>query len=337
MVVDGAGGLGDVGRSEGFEGSDCEVAEGGHDAGCVAGVDGGGVFGEGTVADVVLGFHNPVSAQVGGEFGRLRPVGVEAGDRVEGLAGLLPAGCLAAAVDAGGELRVREGDAAEVVGDGESLDRAGLATAVSLVRGGVLDGDCVPVQTVQLGPGVGLIGLDHGHVVRLLGLHQPGDIGLHGVQRVEGGHVFVQVERCEQGLEVPCLVGLGPDLGWARVTGRPWVTADSRCRRGPAQTGGAAQRLAVHGDHPSSARGCGGMAVGQPGSDGRIGCVGVEALEDPPDQRLGRRMPPAQQVTAHAERGEQSGVGTGAPLGELVEGPGSRDRGGRADQQDRGQ
>ncbi|MFD0516219.1 hypothetical protein ACFQ0Q_49120 [Streptomyces aureus] len=81
---------------------------------------------------MVLGFHDPVSAQVGGEFGRFRLVGVEAGDRVDGLAGFLPAGCFAAAVDAEGELRVGEGDAAEVVGDGESLDRAGLATAVSL-------------------------------------------------------------------------------------------------------------------------------------------------------------------------------------------------------------
>ncbi|MGW7674667.1 hypothetical protein ACWGJX_47990, partial [Streptomyces sp. NPDC054775] len=84
---------------------------------------------------MVLGFHDPVSAQVGGEFGRFRLVGVEAGDRVDGLAGLLPADCFAAAVDAEGELRVGEGDAAEVVGDGESLDRGGLATAVSLVRG----------------------------------------------------------------------------------------------------------------------------------------------------------------------------------------------------------
>ncbi len=141
---------------------------------------------------------------------------------------------------------------------------------MSLVRGGVLDGHRMPVQTVQLGPGGGLIGLDHGHVVRLLGLGQPGDVGLHG-------------------------------------------------------------------DHPSPARGCGGMAVSQPGSHGRIECVGVETLEDPADRRPGRRMPPAQQVTAHAERGEQPCVGAGAPLGEFVDGPGSRDRGGRADQQDRGQ
>jgi hypothetical protein len=112
-------------------------------------VDSGGVFGEGTVADVVLGFHGPVSAQVGGEFGRFRLVDVEAGDRMDGLAGLLPAGLFAAAVDAEGELRVGEGDAVKVVGDGESLDRAGLATAVSLVRGGVLDGHRMPVRTVQ--------------------------------------------------------------------------------------------------------------------------------------------------------------------------------------------
>ncbi|WP_234377140.1 hypothetical protein [Streptomyces sp. TP-A0356] len=66
---------------------------------------------------MVLGFHGPVSAQVGGEFGRFRLVDVEAGDRMDGLAGLLPAGLLAAAVNAEGELRVGEDDAAKLVSD----------------------------------------------------------------------------------------------------------------------------------------------------------------------------------------------------------------------------
>lgn len=69
-------------------------------------MDGGGVLGEGAVADVVLGFHGPVSAQVGGEFGGCCLVDVEAGERVDGLAGLFPAGLFTAAVDAEGELCV---------------------------------------------------------------------------------------------------------------------------------------------------------------------------------------------------------------------------------------
>ena len=211
---------------------------------------------------------------------------------------------------------------------------------MSRVRGGVLDGHRVPVQGVQLGPGGGLVGLDHGDVVRLLGLDQPGDVGLHRVQRVEGDHGSVQVERCEQGLEVPCLVGLGPDLGLGEGDRGPWVTADSRCRRGwsrRAEPRSALPSTAITRRPPRSAAVAGGVAVGQPGAHGRVQGVAVEALQDPADRRPGRRMPPAQQVTAHAERGEQPGVGAGAPLGEFVDGPGSRDRGGRADQQDRGQ
>lgn len=78
------------------------------------------------------------------------------------------------------------------------------------------------------------------------------------------------------------------------------------------QPGGAAQCLAVHGDHRSLAQGCGGVAVSRPGARGRLECVGVETLEDPPDRRPGRRVPPVQQVTAHVERGEQFCVGAGA-------------------------
>lgn len=154
-----------------------------------------------------------MSAQIGGQFGRGGLVGVEAGARVDGLPGLPLPALLAAAVDAQGEFRVGEGDAAEVLVDCDGLDRAGLAAAVSGVGRGVLDGDGRPAKSVQLGPGAGLVGLDGGDVLRLLGLDEPGDVGLHRVQRVESDHVAWQVERCQEGLEVRGLVGLASDLG----------------------------------------------------------------------------------------------------------------------------
>ncbi|MEU3051463.1 hypothetical protein ABZ705_34130, partial [Streptomyces sp. NPDC006984] len=63
-----------------------------------------------------------MSADRGGEVGRDGLVGVEAGDRVDGLTSLLLAALLAAAVDPQGEPGVWEGDAAEVVVDPDGLD-----------------------------------------------------------------------------------------------------------------------------------------------------------------------------------------------------------------------
>ncbi|WP_232247973.1 hypothetical protein [Streptacidiphilus rugosus] len=121
---------------------------------------------------------------------------------VDALAGLALAGLLAAAVDADGQVGVGDGDAAEFVGDGAGLDRAGLASAVPGLGGGVLDGDVAPGQGGQLAVGGGLVGLDHGDVVGLLGLDQPGDVRLDRVQCVEGDDGAGQVQRREQGLEV---------------------------------------------------------------------------------------------------------------------------------------
>lgn len=50
------GGGGDVGPAGQAGQADCQVAEAGHDSGCVARPDAGGVFAVGEVADVVQGF-----------------------------------------------------------------------------------------------------------------------------------------------------------------------------------------------------------------------------------------------------------------------------------------
>lgn len=123
FVVDGSRGLGDVVGSEDLQRADGEVAEGGHGAGCGAGVDGGRVLGEGDVSDVVRGvLHSPVPTDCGGQIGRGGLVGVEAGDGVDALTTFAAAGFLVAAADADGQAGVGEGDTSEFVGDGAGLD-----------------------------------------------------------------------------------------------------------------------------------------------------------------------------------------------------------------------
>lgn len=139
-------------------------------------------------------------------------VGVEAGDGVDRLASFASAGWPAASVDAEREAGVREGDSAEFVGDAAGLDGAGFVAAVSGGGGGVLDGDVVPGQGGKLPVGGRLVTLDHGDVVGVLGLDQPGGVRLDRVQGVEGDESSVHVQRFEQGPEVRGLVRLLPDL-----------------------------------------------------------------------------------------------------------------------------
>jgi hypothetical protein len=76
----------------------------------------------------------------------------------------------------------------------------------------VLDCDGLPGQGGELGVDGGLVGLDHGDVVGLLGLDQPGDVRLDGVQGVEGDDGAGQVQRCQQWTEVCGFVRLRADF-----------------------------------------------------------------------------------------------------------------------------
>ncbi|WP_366916525.1 hypothetical protein [Streptomyces sp.] len=115
-------------------------------------------------------------------------------------------------VDADGQAGVGQGDSAEVAGDGAGLDRAGLTAYVSGSGGGVLDCDVLPGQGGELGVSGGLVGLDHGDVVGLLGFDQPGDVRLDQVQGVEGDDGAGQVQRCQERLEVRGFVRLRAGL-----------------------------------------------------------------------------------------------------------------------------
>ena len=105
----------------------------------------------------VSAFHSRVPADHGVQVGGAGLVGVEPGDGVEALAALALAGELAPTVDADGEACAGEVDPAVFVGDGAGLDRAGLASAVAGVGGGVLDGDVPPRQGCELAAHGGLV------------------------------------------------------------------------------------------------------------------------------------------------------------------------------------
>lgn len=75
----------------------------------------------------------------------------------------------------------------------------------------MLDCDGLPGQGGELGVGGGPVGLDHGDVVGLLGLDQPGDVRLDRVQGVEGDDGAGQVQRCQERWEVCGFVRLRAD------------------------------------------------------------------------------------------------------------------------------
>ena len=77
-------GLGDVGGTGQAEKADGKVAQGGHDAGAVAGADLGAVLVEGDVTDPVQAvFHAPVAADPGRELGIGGLRGSQAGNRID--------------------------------------------------------------------------------------------------------------------------------------------------------------------------------------------------------------------------------------------------------------
>src|SRR5262249_48476624 len=162
-----AAGGGDAGVSLWLEDSDCQVAQGGHDLGAVAGADLGGVFAVGDVADVVEGFDAPVAAHPSGDLGGGSLVGAQAGAGVTGFGGpsLVPGQRSSAASDLDGLGGVREGDPG---GHSGELEGAPLGAAVTFLPGVPGDGDLAPGQGFELGVQAGLVVFDGQDVVRVL-------------------------------------------------------------------------------------------------------------------------------------------------------------------------
>src|SRR5262249_24587808 len=140
---------GDAGVAGQPQDADDQVAERGHDVRPGAGARGGGVLGEGDVADPVqLVLDLPVAADPGGELAGPGLLGGQAGDHVAGL-GTPPAaaGPAGAAGDLDGLGGVRE---REPGGDGDSLDDPFLDPAVAAPVGHVADRYVLPGQGPEL-------------------------------------------------------------------------------------------------------------------------------------------------------------------------------------------
>lgn len=174
---------------------------GGHGGGRGAGADGGGVFVEGDVADVVNGvLDGPVAAEVGAELAGAGTVGGEAGDApgdfFGGALAVEPAGVLDDAEDMCGVGEV----GAVAGGDRCGAHDALLGAAVPAVRVVVFD-------EVLGRPGQG--GVDRAQQGRLVGFHGHDVVGAGGgdqvlaggplrVQSIEGDHDAGQVQVGQQ-------------------------------------------------------------------------------------------------------------------------------------------
>src|SRR5579862_5969771 len=79
-----AAAFGDVQVAGVFDGRDDGGADGGQVGGAAAGAAGGGIFAEGDVADVVVGFDGPVLADEAGQVVGGRLGAGQAGDGIDG-------------------------------------------------------------------------------------------------------------------------------------------------------------------------------------------------------------------------------------------------------------
>src|SRR4051812_23886434 len=205
-------GGGDVGDTGGAECADGGVAQGGHDLGSGAGADLGAVLVVGDVPHVVdLVLDVPVAADPGGELGGFGLVQVQAGDGIDGLGGE-PLRLIQAAPATADLQRLRGVREPDPGGDGEDLQGADLAAAVSTVgvAGGVRDG--TPGQSGELGVQAGLVGFDGQDPVGAA-VGEVGDVVPLAVQGVDGDDGVAQVaELVEQRPEPGDLVGVPVDV-----------------------------------------------------------------------------------------------------------------------------
>jgi hypothetical protein len=173
----------------------------------------------------------------------------------------------------------------------EHLDRAGLGAAVADLPV-PQSADLAPGQPGQRAAQRGLVGLDGEQVVGAAVVQVVG-VGALAVQRVRGDHDTAQVidgvQRRGEGGHLVCAVHL--DLRQRQVIG----VVEDRDQLGlpPALVAGAAQRLAVHGQHRPVLITRAHIVPGRPPA-------GIAASHDPPGQgtlqrgRIDRREHPSE-------------------------------------------
>ena len=314
-----------VGLGEGVEApleandGDGEVREAGEIARQVSGSHPAAVFVVGDVAHVVESiFDAPMPAHQGQDDLRGGLVGGHGGQAVYGLVlDLAGVDDAPLALDAKGDLTMRQGGAVAVLGEVEHPAASLLDSSVSLVRGVMLGGahlGKLPIEPSQLGEQVGAIVLDRGHhVVRAALLDQaPGGVVV-GVHRVEGHDAAGEVEPGDQGTHGRDLVAL--------VLYRLLSEDDSRAvlRSGDEPVlgarivpGGTADVLPVDGDGV----GARGLLRG-PGARRAVEHIGVQVGENLDERGRGRGGEAPQ--TGAVERPQGTKLMLGQRLGELAD------------------
>jgi hypothetical protein len=184
----------------------------------------------------------------------------------------------------------------------------------------------------------GLVGLHDQQVGGVLGGDQPVGVLALGVERVGGDHGVGEVQLVEQRPEPGDLVGRVVDVGLDEDRVGGVVHRGEQVDRRAGVVAAAAQGLAVDRDRPPPRvgrwrwrAGRWGRLTGQPGADGAVKGVRVDAGQHAAHGRLARWPPGAGQgVAAHPERGQHLAGRVAGPLADRGQGSGAgQHRGGR--------
>lgn len=194
--------------------ADGEVAQAGHDAREMVGMDLGVVLAERPVADVVRKVSDlPVPSDPVGELGAGDRAGRQAGDQIDALDGELAAReVLPPANDLEGLTCVGVVE----VSEGGGLQPSDLQAVMTPGAVAVVERDLAPGQTADKVEGAGMVGIDLGDVVGTA-LAEVGAVGVLGVQGVGGDDRAGQVDAVERGPEGGELIALSATWRGART------------------------------------------------------------------------------------------------------------------------
>jgi hypothetical protein len=204
---------------------------------------------------------------------------------------------------------------------------------VGAVAGAVGDRDVAPGQGGEVMVQAGLVGLHDPQVGGVLLSDQPVGVLALGVERIGSDHGIGELQAVQQRPELGDLVGLAVHPGLAQDASGGVVHHRQQMHLRGAVVAAAAQGLAVDRDRPMRRvarrrQACwwGWLLAGQPGTDGAVQRVGVDAGQDPAHGRLRWWLPGAgQRVSAHPKRGQHL---PGRVAGPLTDG-GQRPRAGQ--------
>ncbi|MBA9050439.1 hypothetical protein BJ996_007170 [Streptomyces phaeogriseichromatogenes] len=195
--------------------ADGEVAQAGHDARELAGMDLGVLLAERPVADVVRKVSDlPAPSDPVGELGAGDRAGRQVGDQIDALDGELAAREVLPPTDDLEDLTC-VGVVVEV-SEGGGLQPSDLQAVMGPGAVAVVERDLAPGQTADAVEGAGMVGIVLGDVVGTA-LSEVGAVGVLGVQGVGGDDRAGQVDAVERGPEGADLVALSATWRGART------------------------------------------------------------------------------------------------------------------------